>query len=74
MSVINIHGDSVQNDMLESLAFITALVRDGRISGLVLVAVGPQHGAPRAHFVTQGDMDHCIGQMERIKALSLLQV
>lgn len=72
-TVVNLRGDDIRAAMSASLEEMAAKVANGEVSGLVIVAVGPVLGQPVAHAVTQGDVDHLIGQMERIKLLMLME-
>lgn len=73
MSIIQLRGADVRADMAESLREMAARVEAGEVSGLVIVGTGPHLGLPRAHAVTQGDVDHLIGQMERIKLMLITE-
>lgn len=71
--VVNIHGTDIRDAMVVSLDEVRQSVIDGEVTGLVIVAVGPRLGQPYAHTVTFGDVDHAIGQMERIKTRLILE-
>lgn len=71
--IVHLRGANMRGEMVGSLAAMTERVDRGEVTGLVIVAVGPHLGQPFAHALTQGDVDHLIGQMERIKALLLME-